>query len=202
MRSTSDKTAPLSLHGTDRWEIIPAFPRVREAPACFPYGGTPLPEKQTLKQPPRHTLWCWNLPFLPTWEYSQYIINSHCRNLQTDGANETHFRGVNFKTCSQFDRPLWRWFTFDIIYREQQQIGSERLSNHMWCRRREDRDGAETCHTHTSLSQSLVQSDSFWWPFSQLGKQECVCVCEARQRDVMYYINNRFTPTPQPTWQC
>lgn len=90
MRSTSDKTVPLSLHGTYRWEIISAFPCLCEAPACFPYRGA-SPWETNTKQPPG-TCFDAEIYLFATWEYPQYIINSHCWNLQTDWANETHFK--------------------------------------------------------------------------------------------------------------
>lgn len=49
MHRTLDETALLSLYGTARWEIIPAFPCVREAPAFFHKDGLIL-EKQTLNR--------------------------------------------------------------------------------------------------------------------------------------------------------
>lgn len=74
MHRTLDETALLSLYGTARWEIIPAFPCVREAPAFFHKDGLIL-EKQTLNR----LLACALMPqstFLPpspppTWECSQ-----------------------------------------------------------------------------------------------------------------------------------
>ena len=87
---TLDETLLLSLCGTDRWEIIPASPCVREAPACFPYRGTHS-EKQTLNSLLAHALM-----LKSTFSQPENIPNASLTpivgTLQTDRANETHFR--------------------------------------------------------------------------------------------------------------